>query len=91
MGRKIIEGSQKRSGRAGRRLIGAALAGAAMAGALALAAAPAEAAPLPTIEPTVENAAPTLDNIKLGIDRAMATNPELGPAGKLALSLFPKY
>ncbi|GAA3717865.1 hypothetical protein [Gordonia hankookensis] len=91
MDRNINMGSRRRSGRVARRVIGAGIAGAAMAGALAFAAAPASAAPLPKVEPTVENAAPTLDNIKLGIDRAVATNPELGPAGELALSLFPKY
>jgi hypothetical protein len=92
MGRGINETSARRSGRTiGRRVIGAGFAGAAMAGALAFAAAPASAEPLPKVEPTVENAAPTLDNIKLGIDRAVATNPELGPIGEIALSLFPQY
>ncbi|AZG46091.1 hypothetical protein [Gordonia insulae] len=74
-----------------RRVIGAGIAGAAMAGGLALAAAPANAEPLPKVEPTVENAAPTLDNIKLAIDRATVSHPELAPAGEIALSLLPKY
>ncbi|MGC4962992.1 hypothetical protein ACPXCG_05875 [Gordonia sp. DT218] len=91
MDRNINKGSRRRSARVTRRVIGASIAGAAMAGALAFAAAPANAAPLPKVEPTVENAAPTLDNIKLGIDRAVATNPKLAPAGELALSFFPKY
>ena len=83
--------NEKIARRSGRRIIGAGFAGMVMAGALAFAAAPAGAEPLPKVEPTVENAAPTLDNIKLGIDRAVAANPELGPLGKIALSLFPQY
>ena len=59
--------------------------------AVGLTAAPASAQPLPTIEPTVENAAPTLDNIKLGITRAVETNPELESVGEWALTLFPEY
>ncbi len=91
MGRAIEDVTGRRRQGVVRRLAVAGVAGAAMAGAVAFAAAPASAAPLPTIEPTVENAAPTLDNIKLGIDRAMVTNPELVPLGKFALSLFPEY
>ncbi|MXP23961.1 hypothetical protein GIY30_21720 [Gordonia sp. HNM0687] len=74
-----------------RRVVAAGFAGAAMAGAMAFAAAPASAQPLPTIEPTVENAAPTLDNIKLGITKAVESNPALEPVGDWALTLFPKY
>ncbi|MFW0783282.1 hypothetical protein AAFP35_02060 [Gordonia sp. CPCC 206044] len=84
--------SMHRSGRSiGRRVIGGAIIGAAMAGGLAMAAAPAGAQPLPKVEPTVENAAPTLDNIKLAIDRFVIVNPDLAPAGDIAKNLFPKY
>ncbi|MEE3849784.1 hypothetical protein VZC37_05540 [Gordonia sp. LSe1-13] len=84
-------GVQVSRGKIVRRVVGAGFAGAAMAGAMAFAAAPASAQPLPTVEPTVENAAPTLDNIKLGIDKAVETNPELAPIGEFALTLFPEY